>query len=183
MREYRTVVVPTLTKTTVVKVISGGQTGADMGGLRAGKALKLRTGGWVPRGCKTQAGPNPRLVHVYGCDEHASDKYPPRTFANVRDSDATIRFAKDFGSPGELCTLKAIRQYHKPHLDVAVTELAPYVLGISEAIMPIRRWLYRYEIRVLNVAGNSERTCPGIELLVKNFLVAVLREEPDYDHR
>lgn len=34
---------------------SGGQTGADQGGLVAGHALGLRTGGWMPLG----------LFHVY----------------------------------------------------------------------------------------------------------------------
>jgi hypothetical protein len=32
------------------KVISGGQTGADQGGLRAAKAAGIPTGGWAPRG-------------------------------------------------------------------------------------------------------------------------------------
>lgn len=160
--------------TPVVCIVSGGQTGADFGGLRAAKKLGLQTGGWVPKGCRTLAGPRPELVTKYNCLETPSDKYPPRTFANVKDSDATIRFASRWDSPGEKLTLKAIRQYAQPYLDVTITELAPGILGISEAIMPVRRWLRSHKIRVLNVAGNSEQTCPGIELLVKNFLVVVL---------
>ncbi|MFZ8324119.1 YpsA SLOG family protein, partial [Staphylococcus aureus] len=38
------------------KVISGGQTGADQAGLRAGKAAGLETGGMVPKGCLTDDG-------------------------------------------------------------------------------------------------------------------------------
>lgn len=40
-------------------IISGGQTGADQGGLDAGKALGLKTGGLMPKGWRTEAGPRP----------------------------------------------------------------------------------------------------------------------------
>ena len=36
------------------KIISGGQTGADMGGLLAAKDLGIRTGGWMPKGWLTE---------------------------------------------------------------------------------------------------------------------------------
>ena len=36
----------------LIKIISGGQTGADMGGLRAGRALNIPTGGSAPHGWK-----------------------------------------------------------------------------------------------------------------------------------
>jgi hypothetical protein len=36
------------------RVISGGQTGADQGGLRAARACGIPTGGWAPRGWLTE---------------------------------------------------------------------------------------------------------------------------------
>ena len=162
----------------IKKVISGGQTGADRGALRAAFKLGIETGGWIPKGCLTETGPDPSLISHYGCKEHSSSKYPPRTFANVRDSDATIRFAKDFSSAGERCTLKAIQQYGKPFLDVLILELDVFTLGLHGSVNPVRRWLNEHNVKVLNVAGNRESTCPGIELLVYRFMGKVLGEDP-----
>lgn len=150
------------------KIISGGQTGSDVAGLRAAKACGLETGGWVPSGCRTLAGPAPWLVTEFGCREHPSPQYPPRTYANVRDSDATLRLASDFTTAGEVCTLRAIEKYGKPHLDVDVFNLPP--------VAEVAAWLSRFS--VVNVAGNSEKTCMGIESIVEKYLVEVFRSLP-----
>ena len=76
------------------RVISGGQTGADQAGLAAAKACGIPTGGWMPKGFLTTAGPAPELAAEFGLKEH-SGEYAERTGANVRDADATIRFAVD----------------------------------------------------------------------------------------
>src|SRR5579871_6832314 len=99
-----------------IKIISGGQRGADVAGLRAGKALGLMTGGCLPAGCLTLDGPKPQYLEVYGCHEHILSDYPPRTRENVRNADATVRFAFDFETRGEKCTFNAIREYSKPLL-------------------------------------------------------------------
>ena len=78
----------------LIQVISGGQTGADLGGLIAARAFSLRTGGWMPMGFLTLDGPQPDLAKLYGLQEHSSASYPPRTRRNVQQSDATIRFAQ-----------------------------------------------------------------------------------------
>jgi hypothetical protein len=46
----------------IVQVISGGQTGADQGGLRAARACGIPTSGWAPKGWMTEAGPAPWLA-------------------------------------------------------------------------------------------------------------------------
>jgi len=148
------------------KCISGAQTGADIAGLIAAKEYGLETGGWMPKGFLTQSGPHPDWAKKYGLQEHTSPKYPPRTYANVKDSDGTIRFAYNFNSPGERCTLKAIQQYKKPHIDVDLNDMCKVDVIIE--------WLERYSIEVLNVAGNSEKTYTGtagevIEFLSKLF--------------
>ena len=43
----------------LTKIISGGQTGADYGALLAAHALGLETGGWAPKGWRTEDGPKP----------------------------------------------------------------------------------------------------------------------------
>src|SRR4051812_38794183 len=56
-------------------VISGGQTGADIGALRAAKALGIATGGYAPLGWRTETGERPSLGIDYGLVESDSADY------------------------------------------------------------------------------------------------------------
>jgi predicted Rossmann-fold nucleotide-binding protein len=146
----------------LTKVISGGQTGADQAGLRAAKAQGIETGGFIPLGCLTELGQQPELKEQFGLVEMETNKYPPRTYANVKSSDATIRFAANFGTAGEKCTLKAIKQYDKPHLSIN--------RGYPPPVETVLVWLKTHNVSVLNIAGNRERTCPGIGDFVESYL-------------
>ena len=150
-----------------LKVISGGQNGADIAGLRAAKACGLETGGWLPNGCKTLDGPRPEYLTDYGMVEHSSSLYPPRTEMNVKNSEGTIRFAETFSSPGERCTLKAIKWHNRPYKDVNIKKPIPQEELLS--------WIKKHDIKVLNIAGNSEDTAPGIEEFVYNYLVGLFQ--------
>lgn len=147
----------------VVKVIAGGQTGADQGGLIAGKLTGRQTGGHIPLGFLTENGPTPELGALYGLIETDNTLYPPRTILNVGNSHGTIRFAADFKTRGEKCTLRAIKDLKKHHIDVNV--LKP--ISIDE----VAKWIYEKQISVLNVAGNRESTWPGMQVWVTQFLV------------
>lgn len=149
----------------IVKIISGGQVGADISSLQAAYDCGIKTGGTMPKGFKTQIGPKPNWAKKFGLEEHSSDKYPPRTYKNVKDSDATLRFAKNFNSSGELCTMKAINQYKKPYLDIDINNLPPE--------KEIVDWLISNNIQILNIAGNAESTSKGIGLKVYKYLVKV----------
>lgn len=148
------------------KIISGGQTGADQGGIKAGSWENIETGGWIPNGFLTEDGPNPSLAK-YGIKEHSSDKYPPRTFTNAKESDGTIRFAVNFDTAGEKCTLKAIQQYNKPYIDVDVAD--------PISVQKVTDWIIENKIEVLNVAGNREKTWPGLCKFVENYLIEVIK--------
>jgi hypothetical protein len=149
----------------LVRVISGGQTGADRAALAAARAAGIATGGWMPKGFRALDGPRPEFAQLYGVKEHASDRYPPRTARNVQESDCTLRFATDWNSRGEVLTLKLCERYGRPHLDVTV--------GGDTTPAAVAAWLGTKAVRVLNVAGNSERTAPGIEAFVAAFLADV----------
>ena len=151
-----------------MKVYSGGQNGADFAGIRAAKFCGLETGGWLPKGCKTLDGPRPDLLTDYGMKEHSSDLYPPRTEANVRDSCGTIRFARTFSSAGEKCTLRAIKWFNRPYLNVDMNN----PLDKQEVLL----WIKDHDIKILNIAGNSEETAPGIGDFVYEYLVDVFSQ-------
>lgn len=148
-------------------IISGGQTGSDQAGLRAAVRLGLRTGGYAPLGYRTLRGEDIALRDIYGLVEGTDDSYARRTAQNVFSSNATVRIANDFFSPGELCTLRAIKRYKKPSFDVRLDRLA----SIGPDLLAFLRV---HNVRILNVAGNAEETAPGIGAVAENFLVRVL---------
>ncbi len=157
----------------IKKVVSGGQTGADIAGLIAAKQLGIPTGGTIPKGFRTLAGPRPEYKELYGLTEHASWAYPPRTECNVRDSDGTICFATVWNSPGEILTKKLIDKHKKPHFKVDPAN--------PPSIRETKLWIMQNDIQILNVAGNSERTSPGIQERVRDYLFNVLSETEDFD--
>jgi hypothetical protein len=156
---------------------SGGQTGVDIASLRAAKSMGVPTGGTMPRGFKTLAGKKPEWAAEFGLTEDASAEYPPRTRANVRIADVTVRIAANFMTRGEVCTLKAIKDFGKPEgLDIGVRRVAGLglvvdsddIFRVAERIVALSRSLGRPVI--LNVAGNSEQTCPEIEAFAEGVV-------------
>jgi hypothetical protein len=146
----------------ITKIISGAQTGADQGGLEAGRILKLETGGVAPKGFRTETGSNPTLKD-YGIIEHESPSYPPRTIENVRNSTGTVWFGNE-SSPGGKLTIKTCKKFGKPYT-------------INPSKLTLIKWINWNNIRTLNVAGNRESTNKGLQEKVKNFLVMVLTSE------
>ncbi len=100
------------------KVCSGGQNGADQAALRAAKLCQIPTFGEMPKGCRTLDGPRFDLLEEFNLTENAHYSYPPRTEVNVKNSDGTIRFASNFSSAGERCTLKFIKWHKKPFPEI-----------------------------------------------------------------
>ena len=151
----------------VRKIISGGQTGADQGGLVAGRKLGLETGGTAPRGYRTATGGDPRLAKL-GLVEHASDKYPPRTKCNVRDSDGTLIIGRH-SSPGSKLTARLCKDLGKPCF------LQNWVTGQDVPdTTEFKAWLLLNNIQILNVAGNGENGNPGIGRVTIAFLMNAL---------
>jgi len=157
----------------LAKVISGGQTGADLAGLRAAKAAGLETGGWMPKGYRTEAGNRPAMAVLYGMKEHDSREYIPRTKLNIIESDATLLFADDPDSPGSKATAMQCYYNGKPCLLPRVTLDAPSDPARWRAIAG---WIEQHGIKTLNVAGNRESKAPGIGAWVEQFLAGVFAE-------
>ena len=147
----------------VYKIISGGQTGADQGGLEAGRELGFKTGGTAPLGWKTERGPMKELLQSYSLIEAGVLGYPFRTKMNVLNSDATAIFG-DIREPGTLLTLRLCRTLGKPVL------LNPCKETFLKAMEEV-------DVKVLNVAGNRESKNPGIQERVRAFLVQVLQKQ------
>lgn len=152
------------------KVISGGQIGADEAALFTSKKFKFETGGWMPKRFLALDGLKPQFKKLYGIQEHPQGNYTARTFQNVEDSDGTIRCGYNFSTPGEVITLEAVRKFSKPHLDIALSlSKTKLKTQVEEAL----KFLRLNQIKILNVAGNSEWTCPGTYEATCKFLTAL----------
>lgn len=155
----------------IASVRSGGQSGCDQGALRGAKAAGIPTGGWAPKGWRTEDGPAPWLAE-FGLVQHASDTYAGRTVANVRESDGTLIIG-DPTSSGSAMTIATCKRFHLPHLTVRWTpDRGPVPSPL--AVAAIQRWLAERKIVVLNVAGNRESGAPGIEVAAFGLVRAVL---------
>lgn len=152
----------------IEKIISGGQTGADLGGLKAAKKLGIKTGGLAPKGYKTEIGNNPELSTVFGLAAAPTDDYNYRTAANVRGSHATVVFATNAKSPGTKLTIKTCEASGKPFILIN-----PFASDASVLLTTFLAGVYaRYDRSlILNVAGNRESKSPGIESCVENLLI------------
>lgn len=133
---------------TLKQVISGGQTGADIGGLEAAHAEGVPTGGTAPKGYLTEDGPNYRLRDVFGLKESKSSGYSHRTRQNVKDSDGTVLFG-DMNSPGSRQTIKECDLMLRPY------KINPSPVALAD-------WIEEKGIAVLNVAGNRASKAPNI---------------------
>jgi hypothetical protein len=151
----------------IERVISGGQTGADQAAWRAAKQLGFRTGGWMPRGFLTEAGPRPEFSEMYGAVETESAEYQHRTEANAREANCTLWFG-DPNSRGGRATLKAVERF-----GTGVCRITPGD-GCRPSVTADYLWRNSW-IKVLNIAGNRESHSPGIGVRVERYLLAVFR--------
>ena len=149
------------------KLVSGGQTGADISIVQVGMRLGIAIGGLVPKGWRTERGAAPELER-FGFSESDSSDYRVRTRLNVAFSDATLIFATNPDSDGTRLTIDHAQRLGRPCL-----VLNPFDTDAEERL---RRWLRDTSPEVLNVAGNRESRSPGIGQRAEQVLLAALSE-------
>lgn len=147
-----------------MKIISGGQTGIDQAALIAARLMGLPTGGTAPAGYRTSAGNNPKLLKALGLVEHSSNSYTPRTAVNVRDSDFTVMIYEHGQSAGEIQTRKFIKLCDKHHVEIDLRKNPSQssILHCFDQFHLMKVCGKENSNFVINFAGNSEQTCPGI---------------------
>ena len=146
-----------------IRVISGGQIGADKIGLEEAKKLGFQTGGTAPKRFYTTRG---RGVDVslkdFGLTEVSdedtasyktrtgkTDPYGPRTEQNVLKSDVTLIYTIEghHDSPGSKLTRNLAIKHKKPYLqNPTSSQVAELVSGLGK------------EDVTINIAGNREFT-------------------------
>lgn len=131
-----------------MKVISGGQTGADRAALDFAIKHNIPHSGWVPKGRKAENG---SLPERYQLKEMPTDSYPERTEQNVIDSDGTVIISHRTLTGGAANTAVMAKKHGRPclHLDMDKTT-------VDEAARRLREWIADNRISGLNVAGPRE---------------------------
>lgn len=148
----------------LIKVISGGQTGVDQAALQAAIDSDIKHGGWCPPARVCEIGKIPERYHlIETTDERdlSALEIPrsQRTIWNVRDSDGVLIFFDEKGSElqsdkGTKLALETANNLGKPFLIIDISK--------KVSVTEIANRISLNNIEVLNVAGPSENTSPGI---------------------
>jgi hypothetical protein len=152
----------------VVKIVSGGQTGADRAALDFAIVHGLEYGGFVPAGRLAEDGEVPgRYTNLVETD--LSDP-SERTRLNVLHSDATLVVTHGKPVGGSELTLIFAEEFHKPllHIDLAGGNR-------SESAAKVKQWLESADCRTLNVAGPRMSEDDQIYTGVMSLLTAVFQ--------
>lgn len=148
---------------TVVKIISGGQTGVDRAALDAAISAGIPCGGFCPAGRRADDGPIPQQ---YPLTETNSRSYPLRTKLNVETADGTLIIISGHADRGTMLTAQLCRQKLKPLLYIHPED--------SFSIHQAAAWINHHNIQVLNVAGPRESSSPGIYKMALKCLDLIL---------
>ncbi len=170
----------------ITKIVSGGQTGADRGGLNAAIEAGVKHGGYCPKGRRAEDG---YIPDHYLLREMHSETYLARTEANVVDSDATVVFSHGPATGGSLRTIEFAIKYQRPWLHVDLN-----VGTHRRQVNHVAHWLQGQQDEsgesvdmpanvVLNVAGSRGFSNPELEETVTHIMWDVLRKvNPDCAH-
>ena len=151
----------------LIRIISGGQTGADRAALDIALKLNIAHGGWIPRGRLAEDGP---LDAKYKLKEMPTDSYSARTEKNVLDSDGTVILTHGKPSGGTDYTREMALRHGKQMLCIDLNLTSP-----SDAASSITSWIQSQKIKDLNVAGPRASEDPGIYGDVFRIIEAVVR--------
>lgn len=150
----------------IIRIISGGQTGADRAALDFAIKYNITHGGWIPKGRKTEEGPLPDKYQVI---EMATGSYSGRTEKNVCESEGTLIVSHGRLTGGSALTRELAKKHKKPWLHFDLKSLP-----IPAAADSLRKWLLIQHIEVLNVAGPPASKDQKIYQAIFDLLEAAL---------
>jgi len=155
----------------VEKIISGGQTGADLAALDVALEYGIPHGGWVSRGRRNEKG---TLLNRYRMKELSSINYPKRTELNVMDSDGTLILSHGKLSGEPALASRLVMKHGRPSLHVDLQDMTEY-----KAVAIIKSWIETREIKVLNVTGPKASEDSRIYGATERVLKSVLYPPPE----
>jgi Circularly permutated YpsA SLOG family len=146
-----------------IKIISGGQTGADRAAFDFALENGFEIGGFVPKNRLAEDG---RISEKYlDLIETETEIPAERTELNVKNSDATLILSHGDLKGGLLLTKEFAEKYKKPllHIDFST-------LPFEQATRKTQKWLDLIDCKNLNVAGSRASEDREIYDRAKTFL-------------
>jgi hypothetical protein len=152
-----------------IKILSGGQTGADRAALDWAIRNSVPHGGWCPKGRTAEDG---RIDDKYRLQETPSWDYDQRTEWNVRDADGTALFTlSGILSGGTLFTAQCAKKLKKPCVHIKKTDKSP--------CLKLLQFIKKNNVKTLNIAGPRAVHQPGIEAFVQSVLERAFQKETE----
>lgn len=170
----------------LMTVISGGQSGADIGGLRGARALGLHTrvyifGGFTPVGGEDLHNEADEVIDCLpGVAGSYAAKLQLRTVYCIGASDATIVFLdnKSRPTPGSRLTIERAGRMEKPLLVVGVRRPQPASVQIANFLSD------NPGIGTLNIAGSRGLSSDVVAQILRwalNIYSSTLRVRASYE--
>jgi hypothetical protein len=158
----------------IKKIISGGQTGTDQAALDAAIKAGIPHGGWISKGRLTESG---KLPEKFLLQEMPTESNSARTEQNVIDSDGTLIISHGPLSGGSEYTREMALKHNRPNIHIDLNEASE-----PNAVKSVLRWIKKYKIEILNVAGPRASQDPHIYQAALQLIEKVLSPW-GYPHR
>lgn len=148
-----------------LKIVSGGQTGADRAALDWAIHHDLLYGGWCPKGRIAEDG----IIDSRYCLIELEGGYRQRTRQNVIDSMGTLILNLGELDGGSLETQRFAERHGKPCLTLQLEQ------DITQSDIDwVHGWMQRHRVWILNVAGPRESKRTGIYAMTYQALNLLL---------
>jgi predicted Rossmann fold nucleotide-binding protein DprA/Smf involved in DNA uptake len=157
----------------ITTIISGGQTGADRGGLDAAMQEGITTTGFVSKGRLAEDG---KVPSKYPLEEMSAKTYPPRTRANAKLADFTVIFTTGELTGGSLLTQNICIKLGKPCLHIDLDGLTN-ARKRRTSLRKLDQQTRQTNATTLNVAGSRESQSPGLQEKVCGFMLEFFNTE------
>jgi hypothetical protein len=152
----------------IAKIISGGQTGVDRGGLDFAIRNGIPHGGWCPKGRRDET--KGKIPLKYDLKETGSHGYTGRTAKNVQTADGTLILTRGTVSGGTELTVGFCDSFSKPR----------FIIDLNRPLSHDEFWAWVAEnkISTMNVAGPRESKQPGIRKQTVKTLEKIFENRP-----
>jgi hypothetical protein len=158
----------------IIKIVSGGQTGAERAALDFAIDKDILHGGWVPKDRIAEDGTIPNHYHL---TEMATKSYPKKTEQNVIDSDGTLIISHGPLSGGSMYTIEMTVMHGRLRLHIDLNRTPAF--GAAQKVIG---WIEENRINTLNVTGprsskNSKIYQAVYNLLETIYYMAIAKED------
>lgn len=151
----------------MTKIISGGETGADIGALVGASKAGVPTGGTASRDYMTEKGSQaPVLKASFGLIPHPSHLEADRVFENIKKADVTAIFTAAINCSEVDQVVKVCEKLNKKH--IVIDAFAP------TAAETFHSFVLETKPDCLNITGDKESKSAGIAITTSRIICSVM---------